>query len=122
MIRDLKLSDLMSLEKSATFPLENINFSNCPIKKTLLDDKRILGIFMAHSTLEISIVLESDLSKLSKGKAIRSIFNCLKREITSSGYDDAHVFINNDEHYKNILKKHFGFEDVVGAPLVIRRG
>lgn len=122
MIKELTLQDLVLIEKDAKFPIENINLSNCLIKKSIFDNdnREFKGIFLAHKTLEISIILRSDLSNYSKAKAINCIFKNLIADIPALGYDDSHIFLNNDDTYGELLKKHFGFEDIVGTPLVIR--
>lgn len=121
-LRELNLNDLMILERHSMFPLPNLTSKLYCIKKSIEDDGKLLGSFWVKLTSETSLILEPSLSRLAKARAIKEIFDFLVEELTSLGLDDSHLFIENDNLYVEILKKHFGFKDNLGTPLYINAG
>ena len=119
MIRDLNLNDLVKLEKDAKFPLPNLNSDLFFIKKSIELDNELIGSFFVKNTTETSLIFK-DVSRLNRARALKQIFHYLAFELVKLGYNDTHVFVPNMSDYENILKKHFGFEDIVGTPLVLR--
>lgn len=122
-IKNFTLKDLADLEKCAQFPLGNLNLGDghFALKKSIFSGNHLIGSFFAHMTTEISLVLDNDMSNISKAKAINFIFTHLMHELPKLGFDDAHIFIKNNDSYVDLLKKHFTFEEVVGKALVVRK-
>lgn len=118
-VRDLSLGDLRELESHAKFPLPNLNSKLYIIKKSIESDGELLGSFWVKITSETSLILQPDLSRLAKARAIKEVFDFLVNELVSMGLDDSHLFIDNDDTYVEILKKHFRFKDNLGTPLYI---
>jgi nickel-dependent lactate racemase len=118
MIRDLKIKDLVALEKCAQFPLENLRNKMKILEKAVEDEKGLLGSVIVNHTAEISIIL-ADRSTRDRVKALKEIEKLVYTELIRQGYRDLHTFIL-DPRYAEILVHHFGFEYVIGIPLVRR--
>jgi hypothetical protein len=119
-IRDLSLRDLISLEKNATFPLQDPFGKLFIIRKSIIQDDELIGSFLVKLTTE-SMLVFNDPSPITRAKALKLMYDYICKELVKLGFDDNHVFLNNLEQYGELLKKHFGFEDVIGKPLVIRK-
>ena len=119
-LRDLKLSDLIILEKDDLPSLFNGPFR---LRKTIYsDDGEVLGSFWVRITAEISLLLRPELSSFKKSKVIHKIGNFLYREIPSQlGISDSFITFDKDldENYIKLLKKHFNFKEA--RALVTRR-
>ena len=120
MIRDINLHDLMLLEPYVKFPLGSINNPTYCIKKSVENDGKLIGSFLVKATTETSLVFNEESSSLNKARALREVFKFLSQEIVKLGFNDNHIFLNNLEYYEKLLKKHFGFENIIGTPLVLR--
>lgn len=118
-IRDLSIHDLTILEREAKFPMPNLVSGLYPIKKSI-DEDRLLASFWVKVTTETSLILRPDLSDLTKAKIIIKIFKFLTKELQRLGFDDSHLFIENDESYVKFLKQYFSFRDNLGHALYIR--
>jgi hypothetical protein len=118
-IRNLNLYDLVLLEKDAKFPLPNLSSNLYVIRKSLLLNDKLIGSFWTKLTSETSLILCPEVSNLTKARAIREVFQSLYCELQKLGLDDSHLFIQNDEEYVKLLKKHFGFKDQLGTALYI---
>jgi hypothetical protein len=118
MIRGLKISDLIKLEKYAEFPLKNLAPQPKIIEKAIEDNKGLLGAVIVTGTAEVSIIL-ADRSVRDKVKALKMIEKLVYPELIDKGYRDVHTFIG-DPKYAEILVKHFGFEHCEGLSLVRR--
>jgi hypothetical protein len=112
-LRDLKLSDLIILEKDNLPALFNGPFK---IRKTILsDDDEVLGACWIRITTEISLLLRSEISKYKRARAINKIGKFLYNEIPEQfGISDAFITFEGDfdEKYIKSLKKHFNFEEI----------
>jgi hypothetical protein len=120
MIRDLKLSDLVQLEKNNYIP----DLFNGPYKliKTIEQDNEVISAFWARITVELSMVFKEGLSNLSKARAIDEAAKFLFCKVPEQlGISDAFlIFENNfDLKYINFLKKHYGYEEM---KMVLRTG
>ncbi len=119
-IEDMKLSDLIILEKDDLPALFNGPFK---IRKTVYSkDGEIIGSFWVRITTEISILLRDNISNFKKAKAVSSIGNYLYDEIpTQLGISDSLITFDKeiDEKYIEILKKHFDFKEI--RALTVRR-
>lgn len=122
MVRDLNLNDLLILEKYAKFDFPKIDSPLFCIKKAVEIDGKLIGLFLTHLTTEVSLVFDDRVSRITRARALKEIYFHLFKELTKSGFDDAHIFLKDDlVSYGEMLKKHCGFEDIVGHGLVLRR-
>jgi len=118
-LRELNLNDLMLLEKDAQFPMPNLLSPLYCIKKSIEEDGSLIGSFWVKLTSETSLILDSKYSNLTRARAIKEIFRFLRKELVTKGLDDSHLFIQENDHYVELLKKHFHFKDNLGVPLYI---
>lgn len=119
-LKDMKLSDLVILEKDNLPSLFNGPFK---LRKTVYsNDGEILGACWVRITAEISILLRDDISKLKRARSIKEVGNFLYDSIpVELGISDAFVMFDKDynDRYIELLKKHFDFKEV--RALVVRR-
>jgi hypothetical protein len=118
-IRDVNIRDLVLLEPCAKFPLDNYNHLY-PIKGSLEIDGELIGSFFVKLTSETSLIFAPEVSSLNRARALKEIFHLAAKRLVDLGLNDNHIFLKDQESLGKILKKHFGFEDVVGTPLVLR--
>ena len=119
MIRDLKLNDLVILEKEDLPALFNGPYK---LVKSVDHNGELTGSFWVRVTSEISILLRPELSNITKARAINEIGQFLYCKIPEQlGISDSFItFENNfDESYIKSLKKHFNFKDI--RALQVRR-
>jgi hypothetical protein len=119
-LKDLKLSDLVILEKDNLPALFNGPFK---LRKTIYSDEgEVLGACWVRITAEISILLRPELRNVTKARAIYEIGKFLYDAIPSQlGISDSFITFDDEsyEDYIKILKKHFDFKEV--RALVTRR-
>ena len=119
MITELLISDLVALEKFARFPLPNLSAPQYILKGSVLDRMNLVGSFWVKITTESSLIVNPSYSNFVKAKAIKEIFEYIKNALLIKGFDDSHLFIEDDPCYVELLKKHFGFKDSLGTALYI---
>jgi len=119
MIRELNLNDLVILEGNSKFPIENVMGSF--IKRSIIQDGKLVGSIFVKKTTETALIFEGNISPLNRARALKEIFHFLAFELVKQGFNDTHIFLDNLDSYGELLKKHFGFEDVIGKPLVLRK-
>jgi hypothetical protein len=113
MIRDLKLSDLVILEKD-----DLPNLFNGPFKliKSIEKDGELIGSFWVRLTAEVSILLRPEVSNLTKARAIKELGNFLYDKIPEQlGISEGIITFDDGKYdpiYIEFLKKHFKFEDI----------
>lgn len=125
MMRDISLRDLIELEKFGINHLPDINNDLYFVQKSIVNDSGVvLGAALAHLTSEVTLILRPDLPKLLKARALSEVFTTMAHEISSKGLEDVHVFVepDTDEHYADILVKHFGFVRASGLPMYMYYG
>jgi hypothetical protein len=120
MIKDLKINDLIILEKENLPSIFNGPFK---LRKTIYSKEgEVLGLFWVRVTAEISILLRSELSNYKRARVIKEIGNYLYNEIPIQlGISDAFITFDKDfdEKYLELLKKHFDFKEI--RALTVRR-
>ena|SRR5271156_1282358 len=122
MVRDLNLHDLVILEQEAKFQLPKLESPLFIVKKSVEIDGKLIGSFFVKLTSEVSLIFDSSISKLTRARALREIFIHLYLELNKRGFNDTHIFLKDDlKSYGELLKKHCGFEDVIGSALVLRK-
>lgn len=122
MIRDIKLSDLVKLEKHKIGILPDFNSSLCFVQIAVEDEQGLVGIFWAKLTSEIGLIFDKDTSLRRRMKAILEAFGPLEEECTSKGIQDTHVFLVNDNGSEERVLKKLGFVGVEGTPMYYRAG
>jgi len=114
-IRAQTLKDLVELEKSAKFPLGCKNYFR--VFSIDNDAGEVIGSIMLAPLVEVSMILSKDISPITKGKALKEIYDFLLRELKGT---DVHVIVKDHDSYVGILKKHLGFEEIDGEVLFKR--
>jgi hypothetical protein len=111
-LRDLKLSDLVILEKDNLPPLFNGPFK---LIKSIDDNGDLVGSFWVRITTEVSLLLKPEMSRIKRARAISKIAEFLYDKIPEDlGISDSFITFEGDfdEKYIKLLKKHFNFEEV----------
>jgi hypothetical protein len=70
-----------------------------------------------NTVLECSFLTLPDASRKDRIEALRLMVECGKVSVKNLGYDLVHAFAN--DKIKNILTKHFGFQNARGTNLVL---
>lgn len=126
MIRNLQFGDLERLKEihPKEFPFPNLSSGLYCVQKAIVNDDKLIGAALLRLTCEAVLILDPELSVLTKAVSILEAFPKLKSEaIGKYGLDQVHVFVvpEKDEHYVKILQKHFGFVKAEGFPLVLTK-
>lgn len=118
MIRDLKISDLSTLEKNNVIP----NLFNGPYRliKSIENSKsELIGSFWVRVTTESTLVLRENLSRLTLARALDETFKFLHCRIPEElGIDDSFITLNEkeyDPYYVDYLKKHYNYKEITKA-------
>jgi hypothetical protein len=124
MLRDLELKDLKLLEqihdRSCSFPMPYIIDPRYVIKTSILsDDKRLIGMSFVKSTCELSLILDSEISKFSKSRALKELFKYLPDKIIKKGFNDVHLIADSSD-YAELLNRHFEFKENEGISMYRR--
>lgn len=126
MIRNFHHNDIFDIEDlhaaNSQFKMPDYGNPSNVIKKTIIHENRIVGSAFVHVTSEIGLILDGDLSNITKTKILCRLFQILLSELKETDIDDTHVFIlpESDLKYAELLKKKFGFER--DTSLVMYRG
>jgi len=122
MIRNLQFRDLETLiQYPLDFPFPLLSNGLYCVQKALLDHDKVVGAAFLRLTCEATLILDPKLNDLTKAALISESFKELKAEATEKyGLDQVHVFIvpESNVKYAEFLKKHFGFQETIGIPLV----
>lgn len=95
----------------ADFPLPDLKNPTYAVQVPLYEEGELRGAALLKVTSEAILILNPNLSDLQKARLIFSAFDSLIEGLKSLGLDDAHLFTNN-EHFGEILKKHFSFREI----------
>lgn len=126
MIRNLEVSDIEKLKeihsKDNLFPFHDLSSPLYCIKKAIISDERLIGAALVRLTSETSLIIDKDVSKLTRAKELRNVFNFMHEFLAKFGLNDTHVFVSpeNDEKYAEFLMKNFGFVKATGIPLYVQ--
>ena len=123
MIRDLELRDLIVLEKinQNNHQMPRLGSKLYPVQKVIEENGQVLGSAFLHLTSDVSIILDPNLSNLTKARLIKEFFSIVPESLIKNDIQDTRVFINpeNDTRYAEFLIKHFGFVKDKGIPLYL---
>jgi len=88
------------------------------VEGKIVKDGKEVGYGRLKVLAEAIVVLEATESFTTRVKTLKfAVEECIK-EARENGLQQVHLF-PTDARFANILKNHFGFEDVVGIPLVL---
>lgn len=116
-IRNLKLDDLVKLESEALFPVDFLLGKKFATQGSVEEDG-LVGSFFVSETVELSVIF-GETAIEDRIRAMRLIEEFLQKTLSMKDVREVHVFIKDDD-FADVLKNHFGFEDVVGRALVRR--
>jgi hypothetical protein len=120
-IRRLEKYDLQELwnihKKFYNFAFPDLSNPLYAFQRVVLDNSgKIVLAVIVKLTSEGIFITDKDTSNLTRMKAIMLANNSFK-DAWSFGLEDCHTFVENDDHYINILRK-LGWEDCTGHSLV----
>lgn len=120
MIRDLKLEDLLQIERSHcySFPLPDINDPSYTVQKTILNGDSVVGAIFGRVTSESILVLDPRLNKITKTRLWQDAVRTIAESLISKGIKSTHIFVN-EEDYAKLLIEHLGFVRATGIPLYL---
>ena len=127
MIRNTIFADLDKLQEwcPKEYPPPDLTSGLYCVQKSLLgEDGEVAGFALLKLTCEAVLVLDPDANELERARMVKVAFEKLKSEATEKyGLDQVHIFIlpENNISYAELLKKHFGFQETTGIPLVYTR-
>lgn len=126
MIRNTVFADLEKLEQwcPKDYPPPDLTSGLYCSQKTLLGEGgKVEGFALLKLTCEAVLVLDPAAGGLEKARLVKLAFESLKSEATEKyGLDQVQFVLRaGDDHYAEILKKHFGFRDQPGIPLILWR-
>ena len=114
-INELKRIHERFFDKEFNF---NDLFGNALSSLVVTDDNdKIITAGQVILIAEARIITDKDVSIEERRRALMRILNHFKYSIASKGFDQLHVFIQ-DEKWMNHLKRH-GFKETKGQALVI---
>lgn len=122
MIRNTIFSDLDKLQEWCPKEPPDLASGLYCSQKTLLDEAgNPKGFALLKLTCEAVLVLDPEATDLERARLVKLSFESLKSEaIGKYGLDQVQFVLRpGDDHYAEILKKHFGFRDQPGIPLVL---
>jgi hypothetical protein len=125
-IKDLDLKDLIKIESfhgNRDYQIPNINNKLYFLQKSIVHDGETIGAAFAHLTSEITLILDESQSKLTRAKAVKTVFSSFLSDITGQGLEDTHVFVSPSDNveYAEFLKRHFSFTEARGLPLYFQK-
>lgn len=118
-VRDLNLNDLVRLEKDSKFPLPNMGSNLFFVKKSIVEDGELIASFWLKLTSEVTLILNSMSSRLTKARAIRTLFDNLTDTLPTMNINDVHILVKDNDDFAKLLVKHFDFKDDLGIPLYL---
>jgi hypothetical protein len=83
------------------------------------DKEKVVGFGQTRLTTESLMVIDQSLSVRDKVEILKLIMEAQTIGMTKAGLDETHAFAQNP-NFARILKRHFGYEPVLGETLVMR--
>lgn len=118
LIRGLSKEDLKNLGHLSfptDFPLYNL--SRALDTYVAVEDNKIIALGQLNPTLELVLMQDKRRSKSERVQALRGLMREAMFLANKAGYPQLEAFVEDD--FARILKKHWGFQDIVGKGLVI---
>lgn len=115
-IRRPKVSDsdrIHEIAKNHDYPLVN-TFETASV--TTDDEDKLLCFGVLRSNIEA--ILYCDGNRLQKAESIKLLIEQGILDAKKLGYSDIYLFAQ-DNNFADFLKKHFGFRDALGVPLIL---
>ena len=122
MTRELKLSDLVELEKDSRFPMPNVNDSLNFIQLAIEEDGILIGAVFGRVTTETSLIFSKNASKIQRTKAMAEIFDAVETIHAVNGFNETHIFLLEDDGSFEKLLTRLGFVPAKGKAMVYYLG
>lgn len=116
--RNVNRDDLESIEKlnaQQEFRLKDLD--NCVIDKIVLENEKEIAYGITKYFAEAIILVNHDVPKITRMKALRELLSYAIWGSKRQGLKQLHVFVL-DPKLAEVLKKHYGFKELDGIPLV----
>lgn len=123
-IRPFKFEDLEAIrslgERYSDFPFPDVNDPLYTVKEVAEVDGKIIGAGLLRMTSEAVLILDLKCPQIQRAYAIERL---LYTGIQKSQIDEIHTFLTGEmaHNFASFLRRKFGFEDVRGIPLVLRK-
>jgi len=121
--RLLKDSDLYEIDQiwqkfyKGEFGLPSLDKA---IYAVVIEDKeKVVGFGQTRLTTESLMIIDQSLTLREKVEILKLIMEAQTIGMTKAGLNESHAFAQNP-NFARILKKHFGYEPVLGETLVMR--
>lgn len=126
MIRNVQFQDLNKLEQwcPKEYPPPDLSSGLYCSQLALLGNRGNLeGFALLKLICEAVLIIDPSVSNLEKARLVKNSFDGLTKEaLENYGLDQVQFVLREDQvHYAKILKKHFGFKDQPGIPLILWR-
>jgi hypothetical protein len=117
-IEQSDLPELLEIHKEFhNFPFPDLNNPLYILQNVVKDDKGIIMAGFSKITSEGIFVINKSLNPITITKAIKMVEEDMAKKSIDVGFEDMHVFADNDDHFINILCK-LGFVRCTGFPMV----
>jgi hypothetical protein len=83
------------------------------------DKEKVVGFGQTRLTTESLMIIDQSLTLREKVEILKLIMEAQTIGMTKAGHNESHAFAQNP-NFARILKKHFGYEPVLGETLVMR--
>ena len=83
------------------------------------DEGKVVGFGQTRLTTESLMIINQDLSLREKVEILKLIMEAQTIGMNRAGMYESHAFAQNP-NFARILKKHFGYEPVIGESLVLK--
>jgi len=105
--------------KQNLYPFPDLSSPLYCIQRVIEDNGQVLGAALVHLTCEVSLVIDPDLSKITKARVLNEIFKSLFSQIDHYGLSDVHIFVvpETNKEFADLLIKNFGFARTPGIAL-----
>lgn len=107
---------ILEINKQNDFPIPK--FDNIITQAVIEDESGVIAFGMVKLFAEAILILDHNQPKRSKISAIQLLMLEAIRGSKQHELTQLHAFIK-DEHFSDLMKKHYGFENCSGIPLVM---
>lgn len=123
-IRPIKSDDIEIVKeihsRCSDFPFPDLSDPLYVAKAIAEINGKIIALGLQRVTTEGILIMDLDQPRVTRMKAVGAL---LTTALQNGHYDEIHTFVTGEITwtYAELLKRKFGFEDVHGIPLVLRR-